>query len=144
MRLSRQFFFEKRKINNFPPLRSFCAPKTVAFVVFCFLVFVLLLGFCLIWLFVRSKCFLQKNWNCLDSLIYYTTSLCPYQPAYQEFICTHLFLFVVICENLIFLWQYFWIFFYLWEYPLIVRIFWNLYHLCESIFFEFLWKYANA
>ena len=50
-------FFKKRKIINFPPLRSFCARKTVAFVVFCSLNFVLLVGFDLICVFVRLKFF---------------------------------------------------------------------------------------
>ena len=38
--LRRDLSREKRKINNFPPLRIFCAQKIVAFVVFCSLVFV--------------------------------------------------------------------------------------------------------
>ena len=31
---------------------------------------------------------------------YYTIDVYPYQPTYQEFICTHLFLFVIICDFL--------------------------------------------
>ena len=59
MRLSGQFpvcffFYEnnlsvkkalKPKTNNFLPLRSFCAQKIVAFVVFCSLIFVSLVDF---------------------------------------------------------------------------------------------------
>ena len=62
MRLSRQFdFLKKRKITNFPPLRSFCAQKIVAFVVFYSLNFALLVGFDLICVLVRLKFFLKKN-----------------------------------------------------------------------------------
>ena len=64
-------FFKKRKMNNFPPLRSFSAQKIVAFVVFA-----LLVGFGLVYVFVSSRFFRKKNKlarNCLDNLIYYTT-----------------------------------------------------------------------
>ena len=53
-------FFKKRKIAIFPPLRSFCAEKIVAFVVFCSLNFVVLVGFDLICVFVRLKIFRKK------------------------------------------------------------------------------------
>ena len=81
------FFYEKilstqkapkHKTNNFHLLRSFCARKIVTFV-FCLLIFVLLVGFGLICIFVHLKSFCKKNkqaWNCLDSLIYSTTSIC--------------------------------------------------------------------
>ena len=39
----------------------------------------------------------------LISSIYYTTDVYPYQPAYWEFFCIHLFLFAIICENLFFI-----------------------------------------
>ena len=67
MRLSRQFQkfkkrkFKKRKITNFPPLRSFSARKIVIFAGFCSLNFVLLVGFDLISVFVRLKFFRKKK-----------------------------------------------------------------------------------
>ena len=62
MRLSGQFhFFKKRKINNFPPLRSFPARKIVAFVGFCSLNFVLSVSFGLIYVFVRSNLFPKRD-----------------------------------------------------------------------------------
>ena len=74
--------------------------KIVAFVVFCLLVFVLLVDFGLICVFVRLKSFRKKKnkqtRNCPNNLIYNTTDKYPYQAAYREFICTHLFLFVKI------------------------------------------------
>ena len=39
--------------------------------------------------------------------LYYTTDVYSYQPAYLEFICTHLFLFVIICDNLFSVWESF-------------------------------------
>ena len=60
MRLSRQFQFKKkRKITTFPLLRIFSAQKAVAFVVFRSFNFVLLVGFGLIYVFVRLK---KINW----------------------------------------------------------------------------------
>ena len=41
------------------------------------------------------------------SLRRFATAVYPYQPAYKEFICTHLFLFVIICENPFLLWESF-------------------------------------
>ena len=74
MRLSGQFqdfFFYKKvlnaqkapkyKTNNFQALRSLCAQQTVAFVVFFLLVFVLVVGFCLICVFVRLEYFRKKK-----------------------------------------------------------------------------------
>ena len=52
--------FSEFETNDFHLLRSFSAPKIVVFVVFCSLIFVLLVGFCLICVFVRSKSF-RKN-----------------------------------------------------------------------------------
>ena len=48
--------------------------------------------------------FLKKKKNRLEialiTSIYYTSDEYPYQPAYREFICTHLLLFVIICDFL--------------------------------------------
>ena len=51
----------KKKKTGFPPLRRFCARKTVAFVVFSSLVFVLFGGFGLICVFVRLKLFGKRK-----------------------------------------------------------------------------------
>ena len=83
--ISSQFFFFYEKILSVQkapkpnhPLRSFCAhKKTVAFIDFCSLIFAFVGWFWLICVFVRSKSFFKKNklaLNCLDSLIYYTTT----------------------------------------------------------------------
>ena len=64
------FFYEKIlsvkkapkcKITNFPLLRCSFAQKIVAFAAFCSLVFVLLVGFGLIYIFVRLKFFRKKK-----------------------------------------------------------------------------------
>ena len=95
----------------------------------------LLVSFELFCIFECSTSFRKKNklaWNCPDNLIYYASDVYPYQPAYRQFICTHLFLYVIICES----------FFFLWESFLSVRISSyckNLCHLCESVS---LWKQA--
>ena len=65
-----------------PSSTVLCVQKTVAFVVFCLLIFVFV-GWCwLICVFVRSKSFRKKKnnsaWNCIDSLIYYTTNNDPF------------------------------------------------------------------
>ena len=83
----------KPKINNFLHFKNFCAQKIVAFVVFCLLVFVLLVGFGLICIFVRLKFFVKKTNRfeiVLITSIYYTTIVHPSQLTYQEFICTDL------------------------------------------------------
>ena len=79
------FFFEKflslkkslkRKIDNFPPLTGFSAQKSVAFIVFCLIVFVLLVSFCLICIFLHLNLFVKKKKQtkyCPDSLIYNAT-----------------------------------------------------------------------
>ena len=58
-------------------------------------------------LFYAQKNFVKKI-NRLEIVpltsLYYTTDVYPYQPTYLEFICTHLFLFMITCENLFFLW----------------------------------------
>ena len=107
--------FKKGKINNFPPVRCFYARKLVAFVVYCLLIFLLLVSLGLIHVFARLKSVLKKDkqaWNCTDNLKYYITDVCPYQPAYGEFICKHLSLTVRI-------------FGHLWESVLFLRIFLN-------------------
>ena len=48
----------KRKRNDFYPLRSFCArEKLLSLVVFCSLIFVLLVNFCLIYVFCVAEIF---------------------------------------------------------------------------------------
>ena len=112
MRLSGQlliFFQEKScSIKNttqaiFALLKVFVCKKNLLFVVFYSLTFVFLVGFCLFCIFYATELFFKKLRNGPDNLIYYTTDVYAYQPAYQEFICIHLFLFVIICENLFFL-----------------------------------------
>ena len=100
----------KRKINNFPPLRSFSARKIVAFIDSFSLVFVLLVDFCFICVFVRLNLFVKKNKqtkNCPDGLICNTTDVYRYQPTYRGFIYTSLcswqsagFFYIIICQNL--------------------------------------------
>ena len=53
-------FWKKPKINSFPPLRSF--KNLLSSFFFCWLVFVLLVGFGLICVFVRLKRFRRKKW----------------------------------------------------------------------------------
>ena len=62
MGLPGQFqFFKKAQNKNFSPLRCFYERKTVAFVVFCSLVFILLVGFGSIYIFVGLKFCAKKN-----------------------------------------------------------------------------------
>ena len=110
---------KKRKTSNFSLIKDFVHKKNLLFVVFYSLIFVLLVGFCMFCIFYAPGFFFKKIRNCPDNLIYYTTDLYPYQPVYQEFICTHLFIFVIICENL----------FYLWE-PFLIFL------VCENLFFK--------
>ena len=76
-------FFTKRfwayqDHQRFPPSQKFlCTQKTVAFVVFCLLIFVFVSSFWLICVFVRSKSFRKKeNWLkiVLIASFYYTTA----------------------------------------------------------------------
>ena len=66
----------KDKINDFHPLTCICAQKVAAFVAYCSLIFVSLVGFCLICVFLRLKSFRKKKkkkiQNCLDTLKYNT------------------------------------------------------------------------
>ena len=117
MRLSGQlqtsFFFAKifRAYKNENQtnhsVRSFYVAflKIVAFFIFCSLNFILLVGFGLMCIFVRAKSFRKKNWFgvVLITLFYYTTDVYPYQPTYREFGSTHVLLFVIIYDHLLFL-----------------------------------------
>ena len=130
MRLSRQvqaslFFLQKdfehkkqqsAKLTIFTFLEVFVPEKLLPllfsffFAHFCFVGwFWFDLRFCALKIFFFWK---QKrirlDWNCFDSLIYYSTDVYPYQPACQEFTCSYLYLFVIIWENLSFLWESFW------------------------------------
>ena len=114
----------------------------------------------LVSVFVRAESFCKKKINRLEialiASIHYTTDVYLYQPAYETSIYTHLFLFVIICENFFFLWESFWIFFivsissYLWsslritsfyenhfESFLFVKMFflWELFFIRENLFF---------
>ena len=91
----------------FPLLEDFMRKKAVAFVVFCWLNFVLLVGFGLICTFVCSKFFRKNNWFCFDSLIYSTSDVYSPKFVYRKFICTHLLLLVIFCKILILLWESF-------------------------------------
>ena len=51
----------KCKISKLPPRRSLYAQKVVVFFVFCLLIFVLLVGFCLIYVFACSNIFCKKK-----------------------------------------------------------------------------------
>ena len=109
-----------------------------------FLFFVLLILFSwlvLVWfafLYARNL-FVKKNWFAvvLITLFYYTTDVYPYQPTYRGFVCTHLFLFVIICENLFFLREsflYVRIFSYLWS---SVGIYYFIIYLLNKLVYEF-------
>ena len=84
----------KPNTNDFRHLRIFCACKNRCLVVFCSLIFVLLVGFCLICVFVRSRCFRKKNINrseiVLIASIHYTTYVYPYQPPSWELLFINL------------------------------------------------------
>ena len=98
------FFYEKilsvkknTKTENkrfSPSLKFLCSQKIVAFVVFYSLIFVLLLGFCLWRVLLRSKSFRKKNknkqaQNCPDSLIYNTTFSCQKLTQTWEYAFDH-------------------------------------------------------
>ena len=102
------FFFMKRfraeestKTQNkrFPHISAFF--RVVAFVVFCSLIFVLLVDFCLIYVFVRLNFFRKKKKKKKESKfpqkyhIYYYWSI-PFLITHGESICMYLFLFVRI------------------------------------------------
>ena len=93
-----------------PSLKFLCARKLVTFVVFCWLVFVLLVGFGLIWVFVRSKSFRKKTNRFEIVLITSFTILLTYPPfnspienlfayAYVYDKSTG-FSYIIICQNL--------------------------------------------
>ena len=83
----------------------FMRVKTVAFVVFCSLILVFVGWFCLICVFLCSKSFRKKKIKRLKIVpitsftILLKCTPTP-QPAYREFICTHLFLFLWIFDHL--------------------------------------------
>ena len=86
----------------------------------CYLCCLVLAYFCLVSSFLLVTCFcaheifLSEEISRLEIVMitsFYYTTLLYY---YREFICTYLFLFVIICEDLFFLWESFWISFYLW------------------------------
>ena len=91
-----------------------CCLCSLVSIYFCFVNW-----FLLVTCFLRAKSLPQIKINrlkfALITSIYNTTSVYPYQPTYWEFVCTDLFLFVIICENLFFLWESFWISSYLWS-----------------------------
>ena len=138
MRLSRQF-----QASLFFLTKRFCARKNTSHLEAyahrknCCLCCLVLAYFCFVSWFLLVTCFCareifsSKKINRLEIVLitsfYNTTSVYPYQSTYREFICTHLFSFVIICENLFFLWEHFWISSYLWS---SVRIY----------FFESLWE----
>ena len=128
---------------------------------FCSIIFVLLVRFLSVSVFVRLKSFRKKKINRFKIIfvtsINYTTDVYTPQPTYREFICTHLFLLVIICKNIFFLWESFWISSYLWESLLIydhlwvsllfMRISLNLFLLmviCQNLFFKSLWKWVSV
>ena len=103
----------------------------------------------LVSVFVRAESFCKKKINRLELVpiasIHYTTDVYLYQPAYETYIYTHLFLFVILCENFFFLWESFWIFLvwaslficdHLWESLLFMRIILSLSYLWKSFFYE--------
>ena len=110
----------KRKTNNFYPL--ICARKIVAFVVKCFLNFVLLINVCL-WMFLCERNIFIKEkdnnnnkpaWNFLDNLM-----LLYYWGVHLSIHLSSLLLYAFV-----------FIYNYLWESLLIYN------HLCESIFLK--------
>ena len=103
----------------------------------------------LVSVFVRVESFCKKKINKLEIVpiasIHYTTDVYLYQPVYETYIYTHLFLFVIIYENFFFLWESFWIFLvwasllicdHLWESLLFMRIILSLSYLWKSFFYE--------
>ena len=107
-------FFKTHKITNFPPIRRFYAQKTIVFVVFCSLVFVLLVGFCLICVFMGSKSFVIKNINSLKTVLItsFTMLLTCALSSHLWRICLYALMF--ICDHP-------------WESLLFIRIFLNLF-----------------
>ena len=68
---------QNAKQTTFTLLKVFVHAKTCCLFFVCF-VFVLLVGFCLIYILVCSRLFRKKNkltWHCPDNLIYYTTDV---------------------------------------------------------------------
>ena len=64
MRLSEQLFYEKNFDRKKAPKR-----KTNVDLIFCLLNFILLVGFRLVYIFVRLKSFRKKKINCLEIVL---------------------------------------------------------------------------
>ena len=143
------FFYEKnlsvkkapkRKITNFFSLRSFCARKTVAFVVFCSPFFVLLACFGLVYVFgLRFSNTIQYDWRIplsthLLRIIYHLfwhkvfATLIYFYPCALIFICQGLFSFV---NTYFHLWESLLIYDHLWE---------SLWSSVRIYFLKSLWK----
>ena len=114
--ISNQFIFLLRNIfehtkssktqtNDFHPLRSLCAHKNFLILLFFVRLFLicLLVFACGVFLYAQNILVKKVNWLKIVLITSFTILLYPSQPLYQEFICTHLFLFVIICDNLFFL-----------------------------------------
>ena len=114
------FFMKRFHKHKNTSLRSLCTHEKLLPLLFSFSLFLFLL---LIFVYDVFLCtwnlFLKKKIIRLEIVL--ITSLCytarAYlcQPTYWEFIWMHLFLFVIIWENLFFLWESFWISSYLWS-----------------------------
>ena len=100
---------QKRKTNSFHTLRSFVRAETCSLFISCSLIFVLLVGFGLIYVFVRLKCFGKKRKRLEIVLITsYTIILkcTPSNPPFRNlFLSIYFYLpeSLIICENLFFL-----------------------------------------
>ena len=106
-------------------------------------------------IFLKKK---KKNRLKIDLIasIQYTTDAYPYQPAYKASIYTHLFIFVIICENFFFLWQSFsmnlFLFVIVCENPFFLWESLWVFLICENLFFyknsfypwESLLSYGNS
>ena len=117
MRLSRQlqaslllFFFLWKDFS-----------RTIVFVVLSLLVFVLLVGFSLSRVSVRAKSFHKNKKNWLEVALRTSNTILltctPIdRPIKNLFVCTYFYFSesLIICDNLFFLWESFWIFSFLW------------------------------
>ena len=111
--------------------------KKKKFCCFLFAYFCFVGWFLLVLRFLCCRIFHKKIRSCPDKLIYCATDMYPSWPTYQEFICRHLFLFVIIWENLFFLWESFWIF------SICKNLFFFMV-ICENLFFKVLMKISNS
>ena len=107
------FFFFDKKISH-AHVRSLCRHEKLLPLLFSVSLFLFFSWFLLVTCFCAREIFLSKEISRLEIVMitsFYYTTLLYY---YREFICMCLFLFVIMCEDLFFLWESFWIFFYLW------------------------------